>query len=675
MTFLQPYLLFALPLIALPILIHLINQNRHKTIHWAATMFLLQARKMSRGMARLRYLLIMLARMLAIAGLIFAVSRPMAGGWLGLSAGTTPETTIIVLDRSASMEEQGRGSSLSKRETALKKLSDLITNTGRNTQLVLFESTSSEPIKINTASELLELPETQSTATAADIPELLEQVTEYIVANETGRTDVWVCSDLRESDWNPSGGRWDSIRSQLSDREGVRLYLLNYPETAANNLSVSVSGVHRRESSTGAELVMDIRLTRSEKLDEKQTIPINIVINGARSLLEVEMSGSEVVRNGHTLPLDDDSKSGWGRVEIPGDANPADNIYRFVYSEPAIQKTVIVSDDEKVSKILDLVASNGVDQSLTYESEVLPSASAPALPWDETALILWNAPLPTGPLANQVNKYLKDGKSIIFFPPESPGDEEFLGASWGNWVNVQTEPLSVQRWRTDSDLLGNTLSGSPLPVGKLNIYEYCELNYSELTLLAQFAQAVPLLCKVPSEQGAAYFCSSLPTDAASNFTENGIVLYIMIHRALARGAAVLGAAQQLICGEVNASQTDQWKPLDDLSADQLLSQRRTSAGLYSNEEVQIALNRPLSEDAPAIVSDEALQRTLSGINYTKINDEAGSAMALASEVWRTFLIIMIAALLLEALLCIPDRQQTTQKFPGVPQTPQPSTAS
>ena len=91
MTFLQPFILFALPLIALPILIHLINQNRHRTIPWAATMFLLQARRMARGMARLRYLLIMLARMLAVAGLIFAVSRPMAGGWLGLTTSGAPE--------------------------------------------------------------------------------------------------------------------------------------------------------------------------------------------------------------------------------------------------------------------------------------------------------------------------------------------------------------------------------------------------------------------------------------------------------------------------------------------------------------------------------------------------------------------------------------------------------
>ena len=57
-------------------------------------MFLLAARRMARGYSRLRQWLIMLARMAAIAGLVFAVSRPLASGWLGLAAGGRADTTI-----------------------------------------------------------------------------------------------------------------------------------------------------------------------------------------------------------------------------------------------------------------------------------------------------------------------------------------------------------------------------------------------------------------------------------------------------------------------------------------------------------------------------------------------------------------------------------------------------
>src|SRR4029079_9795850 len=53
MTFLQPLLLFALPLVTLPVIIHLINQRRYQTIRWAAMIFLLAANRMSRGYAKL----------------------------------------------------------------------------------------------------------------------------------------------------------------------------------------------------------------------------------------------------------------------------------------------------------------------------------------------------------------------------------------------------------------------------------------------------------------------------------------------------------------------------------------------------------------------------------------------------------------------------------------------
>ena len=71
MSFLQPFMLFALPLVALPVLIHLINQRRYQTVRSGAMMFL-AAQRMSPGYARLRQWLILLFRMLAVAGLILA---------------------------------------------------------------------------------------------------------------------------------------------------------------------------------------------------------------------------------------------------------------------------------------------------------------------------------------------------------------------------------------------------------------------------------------------------------------------------------------------------------------------------------------------------------------------------------------------------------------------------
>src|SRR5438874_9300928 len=140
MTFLQPLLLVALPLVALPVIIHLINQRRYQTIRWAAMIFLLAANKMSRGYAKLRQMLILLFRMVAIAGLVLAVSRPLAGGWLGRAGGGRPDTTIILLDRSPSMRQQGPGTVISKLEAGRQQLARTLGVFGSG-RWVLIEST------------------------------------------------------------------------------------------------------------------------------------------------------------------------------------------------------------------------------------------------------------------------------------------------------------------------------------------------------------------------------------------------------------------------------------------------------------------------------------------------------------------------------------------------------
>src|SRR6185312_10897359 len=122
----QPAFLIALPLVALPIIIHLINQRRYQTVHWAAMMFLLTANRMSRGYARIRQWLILGLRMLAIAGLAFAISRPLAGGWLGLTAGSRVDTTILILDRSPSMQQGGTGSNVSKLDAGRRQLAQTL---------------------------------------------------------------------------------------------------------------------------------------------------------------------------------------------------------------------------------------------------------------------------------------------------------------------------------------------------------------------------------------------------------------------------------------------------------------------------------------------------------------------------------------------------------------------
>jgi len=661
MNFLQPLLLAGLPLVSLPILIHLINRQRHRTIPWGAMMFLLDAKRLTRGMARLRYWLIMAMRMLAIGTLIFAIARPLASGWIGLSVGGQPDTTILLLDRSASMEQQDVQTGQSKRSTGLRKLTELIELLGGNQRVVLIENTQNRAQIIDSAESLIELADTTATATSADLPGMLQTALDYVVASESGRTDIWVCSDLRENDWSADDGRWASIRAGFERLEGIRFYLLSYPDTVSDNVAVWVSNVRRREIGTATELVLDVQLNRESNSNHQLSIPLEFVINGARSVLNIEMNGSEHSLQGHTIALDESTPSGWGRVELPTDANPQDNVCNFVFAEPPEHRTLIVSDDRRTAELLRLAVVSPADQTLSYSASVLTSDRTDEIDWEAPSLILWQAALPDGVVAQQLQNFVGSGRPIVFFPTKQGGTAELFGATWGAWQRgAGKQSVPVVAWRGDSDLLRHTHNGAPLPVGKLRTYQYCAIEGGG-GVLARLDGGQPLLTRSTNESGPVYFCTTLPQADFSSLAQDGVVFYVMIHRALAVGALTQGKARQITTGTPAAHVLAGWKSLSDTGASALLSERPFQAGAFQRAEQWVALNRPQVEDRVGTLNDNSLERLFSGLNYRKVEDHVGDSTALASEIWRAFLLAMAVALLTEAGLCLPESKRPVRE--------------
>ena len=485
MSFLQPILLYGLPLALLPIIIHLINQHRHRTVQWAAMMFLLDAKKMTKGIARLRQILILAMRVLAIAALIFAAGRPLASGWVALTAGGEPESVLVLLDRSASMEQQNLETGESKRSTALDKIADLLEKTVRRTEVILIDSATLESTPITSAENLLDLPVTTPTHTGADIPALLQAALDYITTNQSGRTDIWLASDLRVTDWDASGGRWDSLRAGFSELEGVRFYLLNYPDVKNDNLSVAVENLKRRRSPDGMDLVMDLTISRQSESDNNTPqppleIPVEFTINGTRTVQSMTVEGSDQLSlQGHTLSLGTGDPRGWGRIDLPADGNPQDNSFFFVFDESPVRTSVILSDAPQVSEAIRAAASASVESGQRYEAQVLSTDRVAEIPWNDTALLFWHAPLPeeNSSDAALLTQFVESGKSLVLLPPDTKDDpSSFLGFRWGDWSNEKEEdsetkgPLEIGWWRTDSGLLANTQNGNPLPIGDLKIF-------------------------------------------------------------------------------------------------------------------------------------------------------------------------------------------------------------
>lgn len=649
MSFLQPWMLWALPIAALPIIIHLIHQRRFQSIEWGAMKFLLEANRMSRGYARIRQWLILALRVAAISALVFLISRPLATGWLGVAGGGRPDTTLVLLDRSPSMTQQDTGTSTTKLQTGVEQLARTLGTLGSN-RWVLIESVNNRPTELNAPAELLESPATSPSSAAADLPAMLQTAHDYVQNNRTGQTEIWICSDLRANDWSAENGRWRTLRDSFTKfKQSVRFHLLAYPAAATSNIGVRVTAVQRRTSGDGAALFLSVHLARHGGKD-KIRVPLQFELDGARSELTVEMDGPELDLKNHRIPLESKRAQGWGRVSIPADENLSDNEFYFVYDEERPRRTILVTEEREQTRPLELAAAATSDPSIKSHVDVVAPNQLAGLAWEDTALLLWSAAVPAGEPGNIVRQFVDRGGQVIFLPPRTPTQDKIFDVGWSKW-ETPPEPIRVETWRGDQDLWARTQSGAALPVGELTVRRYCRLA-GEIAPLATLYGGAPLVARVTTNNGGVYFLTTTVSANDSSLGSNGVALYVAIQRALAAGAAQLSNARQLTAGNAFPSAKENWRKLAG-EADMLSTEYPSHAGIYAAGNRILAVNRGEPEDRATVLGNNRVAELFRGLDFDRVDDQAGNMRSLAREIWKMCVGAMLVAIVVEAGMCLP----------------------
>ena len=244
---------------------------------------------------------------------------------------------------------------------------------------------------------------------------MLEQARDYIQSNKTGRTEVWICSDIRENDWNAESGRWQTIRESIFELpQAVRFHLLAYPTETKSNTSIRVTSVRRFETVNSAELLVSLKIASDASTEDSVTLPVQFEIEGARSELTVNVEGPTLELIDHRIPIERSNDRGWGKVSIPADSNSADNEFYFVFDRPQKRHTLIVSDDPQTAIPLQLAASISPDPTTECSAETLSENLLATVDWETVSLVMWHAPLPGKESAKLLDDYIDRGGQVVF---------------------------------------------------------------------------------------------------------------------------------------------------------------------------------------------------------------------------------------------------------------------
>ena len=351
-------------------------------------------------------------------------------------------------------------------------------------------------------------PEVLPVSASADLPSLLEATDRYIRENRPSRAEVWMLSDVRRNDWKDDSGRWDAIRESLIELpQMVRFHLLAYPEMRSGNRSLTVSQVRRVDDGDATKLLISLQINQDDAQAEATTVPVSLELNGAKSVFNVEVSGTGVELVDHPVMLGEGTSRGWGRVSIPADGTPSDNEFYFVFDKEPPRKTLVVSDDPTKVRPIEFAAAISPDAAVVCESVSITPDDLIAQDLETVALIAWHVAIPSedDPLNTVLNAFVRRGGQLIFFPPKKPANGTFAGVGWGTWQEPQV--VRVGSWVGDQDLLTRTRSGDALPVGELRVTRHCDL-VGEFRSLAVLDGGAPLIARATTDRGGAFFCTT-----------------------------------------------------------------------------------------------------------------------------------------------------------------------
>lgn len=462
MNFLNPLLLIGALGVALPIIAHLLNRYEVRKTDWAAMQFLNRNMRVQSRKIRLRDLLLLLVRCLALLLLIFALARPAwkgdAPGWL---PGEARAGVVIAIDSSFSM---GHGEAGSTRfDEALKRVEVVRGKMapGDPVTLVLLGDDHRVVLR-NMAydrgrfSEALEAESVgPESLDLGSVPKVLAALVEDM---EAPQKEVYLITDGQAKDWRqPSAQLREGLAALGESAEVFVVPVAGGPENLAVTDLELVSGVLRK--GTTARYRATVR-------NCGETAVSNVLVQGRVDDVQIDSKLIPVLEAGASetvslfVPF---HNAGPTRItaEITGDQLAADNVRRTV---AVVRDRVSVlcvdgsAGDAGRVVVASLLARPDGAQSEDYIVRSVPWLSFPAEDLSKVDVIIFaDVPEITEEQARQLGEFVRNGNGFVWF-----GGENVKASEWNERAASGEAPLlpaTIGSVTNTSDALG---AGKPL---------------------------------------------------------------------------------------------------------------------------------------------------------------------------------------------------------------------
>ena len=424
MSFLNPLILLGVLGLGLPILAHLLNRFEVKRTDWAAMRFLNRSVRVRSRQIKLRDIILLIMRCLALLLIVFALARPATRNSEGLLASLGEKRAAVVIALDASFSMQHKEGASTRFDKAIEKAGTIPEGIrpGDPVTLVLLgaehrvivQNAAFDPDHFGEVLDSLEV-----TDEPLDIDGLPRKLKELAADLKAPQKEIYIITDMQEQDWKPRSVWLNASFKDLAAQASVFVIPVG---NGSENLAITglelVSGVLRKGTSAryratvrnnGASVVQQVRVSGL----------INNISVDVKVIPSIAPGTSESVSL--FIPFRD---AGPVRItaELGEDALVADNARRAV---AVIRDKVAVLCVEGSSEGADgsggllAAALRARGNSTGQEDLEVQSVSWVNLPGQELehfdVVILANVPDITAEQAGLLEGYVREGKGLIWF--------------------------------------------------------------------------------------------------------------------------------------------------------------------------------------------------------------------------------------------------------------------
>ncbi|HTY60465.1 MAG TPA: BatA domain-containing protein [Bacteroidota bacterium] len=422
MTFLNPFVLFGLAAAAIPVVLHLLNLRKLRTVEFSSVRFLKELQKTSLRRLRIRQILLLVVRTLLIISVVLAFSRPaLRVRFGGFGSPAASSTMIIIIDDSPSMNVRDeRGTSFARALQAASGLVDIAAEGDRLYVIPLSELRPGNPLPAPRTPESAREALRRMTPSPMSIPlgDALRSIRPLLAGSPDANREVIFAGDGQATQLLPAATVPDSA-GVLDPRAG--LFLCASPPLRHDNRGVTGGEVLTRIVSEKRPVRFRARISNTGDQQVRESV-VSLYADGAR----VAQQSLDIPPRGEVRPVFTFGLKRRGilgcSVQTEDDGFESDNTFAFVVEVPEHIAVLLTGPDPSSTRLVSLALTLGGDSLLAGHlsatqttNDFLPSVDFAR--FDVIVMCGFEGLNPSA--ARNVAQFVRDGGGLVAFPHPS----------------------------------------------------------------------------------------------------------------------------------------------------------------------------------------------------------------------------------------------------------------